>query len=78
MTTLINDVPITIVKGGDYIFKPSGGLNVQIQLASEGFDTIPEGALTAADSGVVVRLSPCQLQISGAGSETMVIERVEA
>jgi len=77
MATLINDTPIKIVKGGDYIFKPSGGLDVQIQLDSEGFDTIPSGSLTAADSGIIVRLSPCQLQITNAGSETLTIERVE-
>ena len=76
MTTLKNDISIKIVKGGDYIFKPSGALDVQVQLDGEGFDTIPSGSLTVADSGIVVRLSPCDLQITNAGAETMTIARV--
>ena len=78
MAVLKNDVPIEIIKGGDYIFKPSGALDVQVEIDGEGFDTIPDGSLTAADSGIVVRLSPCQLQITNAGAETLVIKRVTA
>jgi len=77
MAILINDVPLRIV-GGDYIFKPSGALDVQIQIDSEGFDTIPSGSLTAADSGIVVTLSPCELKITNAGSETLTFERVKS
>lgn len=77
MAKLNNDVPIEIVKGGDYIFKPSGALDVQQELNGEGFDTLPNGSLTAADSGVVVRLAyNSKLMITNAGAETLVISRV--
>ncbi len=78
MTVLKNEIPVQIIKGGHYTLKPSGAMNIQTKLKdSAAFSTVKDGALTAADDGVVIYLSPCQIQIEGAGSATLVMERTE-
>ncbi len=77
MATLTNDRTQDIIKGGTYVFKTSGSLDIQIQIDTEGFATIPDGVISGATTGQVLELPVCTLKVINAGTETLTYSRVE-
>jgi len=58
------------VVGGNYAVKVSGAMDLQWQLADEGFVTIPGGSFTG-ETSVIVDLPKCTIKIINAGANTL-------
>jgi hypothetical protein len=73
MATLNTATDTARLTGGDYTFKTTGALDIQMQIDSEGFATI-EGGVYAASDGVMT-LPDCQVKIVNMGANSLVLAR---
>lgn len=73
-TTLVNNVPLLSLNRGTFIFKASGALDIQIQLGSEGYSTVTGGVIASVQSSEI-ELPDCDIQITNAGAETLILSR---
>jgi len=76
MTTLKNDAPFEGLNNGTFVYKASGALDIQIQINDEGYDTVTDGVIGAAGTGII-KLPDCDIQITNAGAETLIISRTK-
>ena len=77
MATLANDRTQDIIKGGKYVFKTSGALDIQMQIDNEGFATIPDGVIAGATTGQVIDLPSCTLKVVNGSTFALTFARVE-
>ena len=77
MSTLTNDRTQPIIKGGKYVFKTSGALDIQIQIGDEGFATIPDGVIAGVTTGQVIDLPICTLKVINGGANILTFSRVD-
>ena len=76
MTTLKNDQSADIIKGGTYIFKTDGALDIQMQIDSEGFATVPDGAIVGVTTGTEIDLPVCTLKVANGSTNSLTFARV--
>ena len=74
MTTLNTATDTATVTGGDYTFKTTGALDIQIQIDAEGFSTIEGGSYSGVSDGVMT-LPACQVKIINMGANSLVLAR---
>ena len=73
MTTLANNESANF-KGGEYVFKTTGALDLQMQINDEGFDTVTDGSFSAVTDGAIT-LPICLLKVINASSNTITIKQ---
>ena len=72
---LQNNEVIKNIGAGVYAFKASGALELQFQLADEGFDTVKGGLFAAADSDLI-ELPSCDLKMINGVGQTFIFNKV--
>ena len=75
MTILKNDEIKKDVGAGVYAFKATGALDVQFQLADEGFSTITDASFSGASDGVI-ELPSCQVKVINATTESFIFNKI--
>jgi|TARA_B110000908_G_C9863795_1_gene275279 hypothetical protein len=74
MAQLLNNETL-VIGGGTYGVKSTGSLDVQWQIGSEAFTTIPNGDFTGV-AGVILDLPRCTIKVANAGVNTLFISNV--
>ena len=62
-------------EGGRYSFKVTGALDLQMQIATEGFTTLTDGGFTTAADGII-ELPVCTLKAINATTESILLKPV--
>ena len=75
MATLTANSDQTKVSGGDYTFKVTGALDIQIQIEDEAFSTIESGSYSVASDGVMT-LPECTVKIINMGANSLILANV--
>ena len=76
MTTLKNNQETGIIKGGTYIFKTDGALDIQMQIDNEGFATVTDGVIAGVTTGAEIDLPVCTLKVANGSTNSLTFARV--
>ena len=72
MTTIINNEELELLSG-DYAYKTTGALDLQIQLGTEGFHTLEGGSFTGVNTGLMT-LPTCTLKVINGSTFSFIIK----
>jgi len=74
--TLKNNQEHKDFKGGVYIYKTSGALDIQQQLDKEGFATVTDGVIAGAESGIIELALDSDVKVANGGANTLILSHV--